>query len=229
MREIIAHALSGTLPFKGVAERRLLRMADDMEGAVVRYSPGRTVAIRGATLDHLMLLVDGQAQAEIFSADGHHLRVERFFAPEIIASSILFAPEPILPVTVTSVSRCTLAGMARERLLFHCREDRDVLLGLLHDMGRRTAFLANRLRLSEFATLRQKIAVFLVDEMDRRGTSVIRPTLSRETLADMFGVARPSLSRELGNMAREGIVRCEGSTIEILDEAAIRTLQRGCD
>lgn len=229
MRDVIRDALKGSPLFRDVDATRLDMIVSEMERDVVRHSAEQTIFVRGSTLQHLHLLVDGRAEAGIFSQDGHHIRVERIIAPDVLASSILFAPKPVLPVTVTAVTTCTIASLPRERLLDYCRKDRDLLLGLLHDMGRRTTFLAARLRLSEFASLRQKIAAYLSEELERCDGAVIHVSLSREALADVFGVARPSLSRELGNMTREGLIRCDGNTIEILDAAALEALKRGCE
>jgi Mn-dependent DtxR family transcriptional regulator len=48
---------------------------------------------------------------------------------------------------------------------------------------------------------------------------------SKERLASLFGVARPSLSRELGEMERRGLIRVEGREIAILDEQGLRELR----
>ena len=41
---------------------------------------------------------------------------------------------------------------------------------------------------------------------------------SREELADYLNVTRPSLSRELGNMEKEGIIRLDGRKIVIVSQ-----------
>jgi CRP-like cAMP-binding protein len=42
--------------------------------------------------------------------------------------------------------------------------------------------------------------------------------ITKEVLAEMFGVARPSLSRSFSNMQEEGIIAQEGTMIHILDQ-----------
>lgn len=42
--------------------------------------------------------------------------------------------------------------------------------------------------------------------------------LGREEMADYMGVARPSLSRELGAMQNEGIIALHGRAIEVVDQ-----------
>jgi CRP-like cAMP-binding protein len=42
-------------------------------------------------------------------------------------------------------------------------------------------------------------------------------TLSKKALAEMFGISRTSLSRELGRMRDEGLIDFDQKTITILD------------
>ncbi len=46
-------------------------------------------------------------------------------------------------------------------------------------------------------------------------------------MAETFGVTRPSLSRELGAMAREGLIRAEGKRILIPSREALAKLAAG--
>ncbi|EAE7954681.1 TPA: winged helix-turn-helix domain-containing protein, partial [Listeria monocytogenes] len=45
----------------------------------------------------------------------------------------------------------------------------------------------------------------------------IELTETREEIADYLDITRPSLSRELGRMQKENIIRIEGSSVIILD------------
>ena len=42
--------------------------------------------------------------------------------------------------------------------------------------------------------------------------------MPREEMADYLNVTRPSLSRELSNMVKDGIIRNEGRDIVIIDQ-----------
>ena len=229
MREIIADALERTDIFGATPYAIRESIGTAMERTVVRYEGDRIIFDRGSRLTSLPFLVEGRAVAEINSEDGHRMLVERFRAPEILASSILFSPRQLLPVTVRSEGYCIMASITKGELLHYCRKDQAVLTGLLNDMGHRTAFLAARLRLSEFASLRQRIAVFLLEEASQQQRLSVHLSQSREELADLFGVARPSLSRELGAMSREGLISCHESAIDVLDVEGLRSLKSGCD
>jgi CRP-like cAMP-binding protein len=50
-----------------------------------------------------------------------------------------------------------------------------------------------------------------------QGRPSIELTMSKKSLAEMFGVSRTSLSRELQKMSAEGLITFDSKSIQILD------------
>lgn len=193
------------------------------------YDTGAWIGARGELLEALPILLKGNAVAEIHAEGGKTLTIESFRALEVIASSILFAPEPYLPVTIRALAPCAVVHLPRAVLLELCRVYPGVLEALLLDMGQRTAFLADRLRMSRFATLRQQIAAYLLERRARHGGNHVHLGRSRQALADVFGVARPSLSRELSRMCEDGLIAIQGAGVELLQLQTLAELMHGCE
>ena len=63
-------------------------------------------------------------------------------------------------------------------------------------------------------TLREKIAVWLLENMENGSVDT---GMNREEMASYLGVTRPSLSREMMKMQREGIIEVEKGRIVICD------------
>ncbi len=226
------HTIPDIALLRGVPAEDRHALAASLGTTTRTHTAGTTIVERGTAMEALMLLVSGRARAEIVTGEGQTLVVENFRGPEAIATALLFAPRPHFPVSVVAETDCTVQWLARETLLALAQRVRPVLEALLLDAGRRTAFLAARLRLVQFASLRQRIAVYLIEAGTRRaddGGEYVHLTHSRQELADMFGVARPSLSRELGHMDDEGLIRIDGPAIRIVDRAAVEALVHGCD
>jgi CRP-like cAMP-binding protein len=75
--------------------------------------------------------------------------------------------------------------------------------------------LSDKLYFLSFKTIRQKIANYLLKLPAKEG--VVTLDRSQNSLAEYFGVTRPSLSRELANMQEEGLIEMERKTIRILN------------
>ena len=76
--------------------------------------------------------------------------------------------------------------------------------------------LNQKLRITSSASLREKIAHFIIERQDEKGN--LTGTMNREQMADYVNVARPSLSRELGKMADEGLLAIENRKIIVKNQ-----------
>jgi CRP-like cAMP-binding protein len=196
----------------------------------LRYAAGQVVQTRGEPYRSLLVLLEGSVAAEMSDPEGHTLHVETIAAPEAIASAILFAPHNLLPVTVRAQRRVRLIAVPADAVMFCCGRDPEILRTLLRDMGRRAWFLAEKLRLTQFSTLRQKLASYLVERSRQIGNRRFALSATRQDLADLFGAARPSVSRVFAELVREGLVSQEGGQVELLDSDALaRVAASGSD
>ena len=71
-------------------------------------------------------------------------------------------------------------------------------------------------------SLREKIASFLLEHASEDG--MVYLSMTKEELAEYMNVARPSLSREIGNMAEEGWIALQGKNILIRDLESLEDL-----
>lgn len=76
--------------------------------------------------------------------------------------------------------------------------------------------LSGKVRLLGCGSIREKIALYLIENQTSAGEITKNP--SREELAEYLNVTRPSLSRELGNMEKEGIIKLEGRKIKVMSQ-----------
>ena len=86
---------------------------------------------------------------------------------------------------------------------------------LMRIFARKAYFMHNKIKVLASGSLREKIVRFLFQQLGSDGK--VELGISREFLAAYLAVTRPSLSRELGAMQREGILSVEGKMIRVLD------------
>lgn len=219
------------------------------------FRRGELILLQGCVYTSLYILLDGSAYAEMTDDEGHCMRVETFAPVEAFASAVLFSPKPVLPVTVGAQSDCRILSFSKEEIIKMCMSEKAILEGLLADSGARVQFLSERLRLTRFATLRQRIADWLMRKAQAQYTMLrdssetarrllpdapetnrkslqglqqplrIRVEPSFEKMADLMGVERPSLSRELSRMRSDGLIDMEGRIIILKDIEALKKIR----
>ncbi len=103
--------------------------------------------------------------------------------------------------------------------IFTGREDelgRKLRENLLEVFAEKAYNMNQKLRILGSGTLRERIVRFLMECQDSEG--VIHMNLSREEMADYLNITRPSLSRELGKMQEEGILKLSRRQIFVTDQ-----------
>ena len=78
------------------------------------------------------------------------------------------------------------------------------------------ARLSRKLHFMSFRTIRQKIAMYLIEQSRKQESDTVELIKTKASLAEYFGVSRPSFERELTNMQQEGLIAAERRRITIL-------------
>jgi CRP-like cAMP-binding protein len=215
--------------FKDVPRSELEHLISGTQYRIQSHERDALIKTRGDLCDELVILLNGQVAGEFQDYDGHVLRVETISAPETIASAFLFAPEPHYPVNIVAITDVRICSMSRTSVVALTRQSEAVMSSLLADIGARTAFLAEKLRLMQFATLRQKVAGYLLERSQRTGLDSIQLPATHKTIAELFGVARPSLGRVLHELEESGVIKRGRHSIRIRNRQALTELLSGAD
>jgi CRP-like cAMP-binding protein len=87
----------------------------------------------------------------------------------------------------------------------------------------RTQFLTNRIQLLSIKTIKGKIAHFLIENetVSHKSFTVTR---NQTGLAELFGIARPSLARSISEMVHDGIISINKKEYTIMDMKRLRDL-----
>ncbi len=92
-----------------------------------------------------------------------------------------------------------------------CDHHKMVIRNLLDIQARNNLQMTKKLHIITNTTLKQKIALWLLDVS--KGQKKVVMDMNREELSDYLGVTRPSLSRTLMEMQKQGLIRVKGKTI----------------
>lgn len=222
----LTHLLGRIGLFESFSPRELEQFLGQTRYTVESVPAGTLVAQRGDKYESLKILVQGSLRAEMPDPDGRILIVDHMSAPVCIASAVYFSRKPVFPVNLVTLKPSTIFGIGRATIFGLAASNRGFLESLLADMGDNLQFLAEKLRMSRFASLRQKLAVYLLRQ-DGAGAHRVELTRTQGELAGFFGVARPSLNRTLKQLEAEGLIRIGSGfpqVIEILDPPGLKAL-----
>lgn len=192
-----------------------------LHGRIREYKKDEILRFQGDPYPDLLIVLMGQISAEIINLDGKRIIIETLPEGSALATAILFATENHLPVTLTAMEAVRVLEIPRELVIQLIQKSRQFLENYLAETGDKVVFLAEKIRLIKFKSISQKIAGYLLGLSQRQKSDNLRIPYSREQLADLFGVARPSLSRSLSEFHDAGLLSYRGKQVNILDKPAL--------
>ena len=101
--------------------------------------------------------------------------------------------------------------------------DHRVLNNYLNVVSGKAQFLSKKITFLSFKTIREKIAYFLLHQT-KSESLIIVINQSQKGLAEMIGVARPSLARTISEMEADGLIRWERNQVEILNLKSLQSI-----
>ena len=129
-------------------------------------------------------------------------------------------------MTVSATTEVEIVSIAKADFVKLLQLNSLILNNYLNTISTRAQFLSQKLKFLSFKTIKQKIAHFLLEKAGDQLTT-IELHQTQEQLAEMFGVARPSLARTLGEMVQEGLIETQRGAIKIVDKERMNQFLRG--
>lgn len=96
-----------------------------------------------------------------------------------------------------------------------CKFHKMLIRNIMHLQADKSLALMKKIHILSATTLEEKISLYLLENKDRNNK--VRIYMTREDMADFFGVKRPSLSRSLMKMQKENVIKVSKKHIEILN------------
>lgn len=172
---------------------------------------------RDGAADSFIVLVQGRVEVSM-SADGGFSKVIEIAGPgDQIGEAMMFCGGNHL-IDARAITSVTYLWISKADCLQAIVLDPTFAVKLLEAMSGRFVTLLADIKATNCLTARERIYQFLLTE-PREGNWV-RLSVTKGTIASMLGIAKETLSRELQRLSADGLIRVEGSRIELFDPPA---------
>lgn len=209
--------------FRGIGPEELESLFSDRHHFTRSYEVGEMIAFNGDICNHLMCIIEGSVKGEMVDFSGKTIKIEDIAAPRVLASAFLFGKKNTFPVNILANEKTRILYLPKYEFMKMLQADIRILQNYLNSVSSRAQFLSDKIRFLSFRTIRGKVAHYLMTNVEK-GHSVVNLIHTQQELAELFGVARPSLARTLGELEGEGIIHVDRKTVSILDFDRLRRL-----
>ncbi len=201
--------------FRGVDSVQLESLLAQIHYQRKAYLEDSLVVSQGSECDRLMILTEGEVKTEMTGMGGKSLKIEDLQAPSVLASAFLFGHKTQFPVNVLASTDVRFLIIPRDQLLRLFQLNQIILQNFLNMISGRAQFISEKLRFHSFKSLKSKLAYYLIQEAT--GKKEFKMRHSQNELAELFGVARPSVGRALLQLQDEGVIDIRYKNVQILD------------
>ena len=177
--------------FRGLSERFLENFIGRTPNALREFGIGDFIALQGTVCQSLYLLYSGRVRTNMVNEEGKQVTIEEIEAPRLLAPAFIFATDNRFPVNITTLTNW----------------EKIVMQNFLRIISDRSIFLSRKLNAFALQDLKTRLLAYLREHENPR---------SRQEIADILGVARPSLARVLSELADEGYLRIEKRKITVV-------------
>lgn len=171
-----------------------------------RFAQGDTIARQGSPCHALILLHRGSVHARMTNEEGRELILDTLTAPDVLASAFIFATQQLFPVSIIANTDCDVWTIDRATLHALLEGDAVILRNFLTILSDHSLFLSRRVHQFALQTLSSRLIDYLATNPPIRN---LRKT------AEILGVTRPSLSRAIARLVRQGVVRKSDAGYEL--------------
>ncbi len=217
-------ALTRTALFAGIDGEEVKTLLDEFAIAETGVKKGDILARQDEPCNRLIVLLTGAAKGEMSDASGKVVKVDDIAAPNPLAILFLFGPENRFPVTATATADGTAVVIPKQVVLRMLARNERLLENYLDISASFAARLSRKLHFMSFRTIRQKVAMYLLDLARREGSDTVRLDRTHTALAEYFGVSRQALEREMKAMAADGLIAVHKKQITLADRLGLTRL-----
>lgn len=201
--------------FQDLTEPEIIDLMHSVRYRVVHYRKGDVLAFEGSDCLFADIIISGKMVASLMGPSGRIIRIAAHQAGKLLAPAFLFASDNQYPVTVEATTETTVLRLMPTDLEKMLNSDQRLMMNYIRMLSNIVCQLTKKVRMLSM-NVREKVSLYLKEQSRLQQTKNILLPLSRQELADHFGIQKYSLLRCLNELKQEGTILVEGRHIQIL-------------
>jgi CRP-like cAMP-binding protein len=209
--------------FSGMTLAEIVPVISVTPYRVRKYKPGTMISHSGDPVNAFLMVIDGTVKGEMVDFSGRVIKIEDIPASGALASAFIFGSRNKFPVNVVAMTDTSLMIIEKADFVRFLKSNDKLLTNFLDMISNRSQFLTEKIKFLNFKTIRGKFAQYIL-QVAGPDKSEIKLAMTQNEVSEYFGVARPSISRVIGEMEDEGIIITKGKLLKIIDKKRLTEL-----
>ena len=216
MEEIIKIIKKNQL-FIGLSDETIKNVLKEIKYYIKTYSKGEIIANEDDECRSLSLVLDGTVEIQRLYSNGKYIVLSRIFEGDVFGEALVFSKSKTYPATVIALSECKVLFINKSDVLKICSNEEKILENFVSLLSDKVFILNSKIKSISFKSIRQKVINYILNEVKKQKDNSIILKNTKEEIAALLGIPRPSLSRELINLRDMNYIEFNRKKITILD------------
>ena len=216
MEEIIKTIKKNQL-FIGLSDENIKNVLKEIKYYIKTYSKGEIIANEDDECKSLSLVLSGTVEIQRLYSNGKYIVLSRIFEGDVFGEALVFSKSKTYPATVIALSECKVLFINKSDVLKICSNEEKILENFISLLSDKVFILNSKIKSISFKSIRQKVINYILNEVKEQKSNSIILKNTKEEIASLLGIPRPSLSRELINLRDMNYIEFNRKKITILD------------
>jgi len=213
--------LKSSLLFREIEGESLNIMLDCLKPRIRHYRQREIIVTSGQLFQGVGIIASGSVALTKETYSGNRIIMAILNAGDIFGEMVVFSDQKIWPVTVIAQEDSTVLFLPPDKITDTCSNacasHNRLITNLLQILSNKSLMLNRKIEHLSARNIRGKISSYLLDIYRQSEGKLFTLPMKRHEMADYLNIPRPSLSREMGEMQKEGIINFNRSNITIND------------
>lgn len=206
--------------FRNLEESEIITLMHTVRYRIYRCRKGQIWVSAGSVCQYADIIISGEMVAYVTGPSGNVIRMAAHQSGKLLAPAFLFATDNHYPVTVEATIDTTVLRLWPTDLDKMMHDDQRLMQNYIQLLSNIISQLTKKVRMLSMS-VREKVCIFLMEQSRLQQTNNILLPMSRQEIADHFGIQKYSLLRCLNELKREGAIRVEGRHIQLLSQLIV--------
>lgn len=203
--------------FIGVSDASIENSLKETKYYIKKYSKGEIIAHEDDECGSLALILSGTIEIQRLYSNGKYIVLSRLFEGDVFGEALVFSKAKTYPATVVTLSECNVLFINKDDVLKICSYEEKILENFISLLSDKVFILNSKIKSISFKSLRQKVINYILNEVKEQKSNAITLNNTKEEIASLLGIPRPSLSRELINLRDMNYIEFDRRIIKVLD------------
>jgi CRP-like cAMP-binding protein len=188
-----------------------------------KYLKDEIIAFEEEECKAIGIILYGKAEIKKIYPTGKTVTMTILGEGDIFGEAVMFSDSGYYPATVYAATDCKILFLNKQSLIDLFKNEL-ILNNYLKMLSNKILFLNNKIKYLSSHTIKESICNMILEEYKKQKSNTIVLPYSKNKIAELLGVQRPSLSREFINLQNSGLIKFYKNIVKIIDLKGIEDI-----